>query len=138
MVHWGYGRHIEYLTEQQILLSLKYLFIVQMLNISAVGLQKISIAIALLRLNLGTTYKLVVWGAIIPNVIIVIITLIILPAHCHPIDLNWNIKAPGHCWPAKWETATGYAQACKFINFSRMATLTDLVQHRISCAILRS
>lgn len=138
MVHYGYGRHIEYLSEDQVLLSLKYLFIAQPVNIFAVGLQKVSIAIALLRLDLGTTYKWVVWAAIIPNVIIVIITVIIIPARCHPIDLNWNIKAPGHCLSAKWNTATGYAQACKSINFIRMKALAELVQRRILCATLHS
>jgi len=113
-VSWGYGRHIFYLTQEEALNALKYTVIAEPINIFAVGLQKVSIAVALLRLNLGASYRAIVWIAIIPNVIIVVFTLIIIFSRCRPIDLMWDISASGTCWPAEWNVATGYAQAGKF------------------------
>ena len=43
-----------------------------------------------------------------------LMTQVVIFARCRPIDLNWNIMAPGKCWTAEWNVATGYAQACTF------------------------
>jgi len=113
-VQSGDGRHVDYLTPEMKMEALKYSFVSQPFNLAAVGLQKISIAIGLLRLNLGATYKTVVWLAVIPNVTLTLTVVVVIVARCQPFQRNWNLELPGTCWPSRIDVDIAYGQAGKF------------------------
>jgi hypothetical protein len=101
------------LNPEQIHWALKFTVIAEPINIAAVFLQKVSIAVALLRLNLGHWYRIIVLTSIAPNAVIFILTMIAIYGRCSNYAINWDLTAPGHCWSSMWNVATGYAQACE-------------------------
>jgi len=98
-VHNGYRRHVRYIPSEQIGIALKYIIISEPIDVLAVGLQKISIAIALIRLNLGPMYKTIVWSATIPNTTACLTAVIVLYARCRPYQKSWEFESQeSFCW----------------------------------------
>jgi len=110
-VHYGYGRHVSYLSPDNAMEAFKYSLLAEPSNVFAIGLVKISISIALLRLDLGRIYKTVVWLALVPNIGFTVVILITIFARCRPFSKSWDFEAPGRCWPLQINITTGYILA---------------------------
>ncbi|KAI9739225.1 MAG: hypothetical protein M1834_007438 [Cirrosporium novae-zelandiae] len=126
-VNYGFGRHVEYLAVDELIGALKYTFFAEPSNVLAVFFLKLSIAISLLRLNLGRRYRWTVYTAVLINFLATLTALIAQLGRCHPFVSTWDVRVTGNCWPATVNEGTGYAQSVANIVTDLVFTTSPLV-----------
>lgn len=97
-VHYGLGRHIVYLTEDQIFKTLLYTAIVQPFAIAGYSLPKLVVAVLIIRLQ-GTERRGVYFLYSVITVLFVTSGLcaVYLFARCEPPSWYWNPGKPAQC-----------------------------------------
>lgn len=111
-VHFGLGRHIQYLSPPEIMNTIKYQFISQPIGIISPTLGRVSFAIFMLRL-VGPTHRAMRWilnVSICVTILINLLTCIIIFAQCRPIEKTWNSTLPGTCWGLTVQVNVSYVQ----------------------------
>jgi len=99
-IHYGLGRHIYFLTPDEITNSLKFSAIIQPLGVSSYCIPKFAVAVLIIRL-LGLEKR----GAYFLYSVIVILFItsglpvIYLFAQCDPPDHFWHPMLPANCSP---------------------------------------
>ncbi|KAG8626643.1 hypothetical protein KVT40_005588 [Elsinoe batatas] len=112
-IWYGNGRHIEYLTQGNAELSLKYWYICGVFYITGTSILKVAIGVFLLRF---VTTRLQTWTVYLLNsaaIVFGIAYLVFYLALCRPISYWWNLDsdAPGYCISADVFLNVGYAAA---------------------------
>ena len=97
-----YGRHVYYLSKDQIVVVVQTNIAVNILNPVALALTRASICIFLLRL-IGSVkiWRRLIWAANVLNVCVAVGTIIMYGINCIPASKAWNQlfdpKTPGWC-----------------------------------------
>lgn len=110
----GIGKHIydPSLKPTTLVLGLEWLFIAKITNVFAMLLLKASIAVFLISLDFSTTYRVIIWLSIVLVTIFnLVIPFIVIFGSCTPLEKNWNLKVPGHCWPKVVNEFSAYSQS---------------------------
>ncbi|KAF2127474.1 hypothetical protein P153DRAFT_295109 [Dothidotthia symphoricarpi CBS 119687] len=101
--------------------ELHIIFISQCLNVYAMFLVKASICAYLMALNLGPSYRVLIWISVFIVVSLNFIMMLILHfAYCRPYWSRWDFSVKGECWPAAVSEWTAYFQIASNI-------VTDLI-----------
>ena len=95
----GVGRHIHYMTMDQISQTFKWLWAAEPTNLFAVFLVRLSISLFFLRLvPPRKIYKRVIWGTIAALAASDIFISIYYFFECRPIRKVWKPEIPGTCF----------------------------------------
>lgn len=128
-VNWGFGKHVYYLSREQVLQAIKYQYMAQPFAYMALVFGRVSFAVSLLMIM--ATNKLrrwILYGLIIGQFLINIIFVFLGLGQCSPPAKYWNRKMPGSCMSPKVIVAAGYVQGCKLDRSIQMQeTLTKIV-----------
>ncbi|KAF2469635.1 uncharacterized protein BDR25DRAFT_371641 [Lindgomyces ingoldianus] len=119
----GVGTHVERLSEAQMRDAAKWFMFFQLFYVASTVPIKSSICVALLRITLQRTYRILLYMVIVLSLFAALTTDIVVLAQCKPISATWD-KRKGTCAPTSVITGVSY-----FI--SAVSILTDW-----TCAIL--
>lgn len=98
------------------------IFITQTLNVYAMFLVKASICAFLMALDLGRSYRIIIWISVVIVVLCNFVMMLILHfAYCRPYYSRWDFTVKGECWPQSTAEATAYVQIASNV-------ITDLVR----------
>lgn len=114
-VYYGVGRHWYYLTDDQRLNAVKWIWLSQPFSSWSAGFGKVSVALLLQRLmNRNRLQELVLWSTIASLLIVNLACTIITFAQCTPVQALWNRAIlRSHCWNPVIQQDTGYFQSGK-------------------------
>lgn len=131
------GNHLALLTPPQIVNSLEYSWIGQIILIHTIGFGKIAVIAFLLRIqdrtnsrkNTVLVYLLYFVG--ISNVLINIMQSVMILISCNPSQRLWNLAIPGNCNGLERTNHTGYFQGSMFrsicpLMLSRLIVVVSL------------
>lgn len=112
-VHHGLGRHIQSLSEEQIMYTIKYVYLCEFFSIMSPGFGRISFAFLLLGLIPPQKWRRrFLWTIISIQFVVDVGTVIISFSQCRPITGFWDPSVAANCWPPKVQQYTGYFQGC--------------------------
>lgn len=96
----GY-RHVWYLSDDTIVEALKINFILRLMVYLSYASGKASIGAFILRLirKRHKWQEWVVWAVIVITAVVNIVACILLFAQCSPVQVVWDPRLPGECWP---------------------------------------
>lgn len=114
-VSHGLGRHIYYLSQEQIMHTLYYSTILQPIGIAAYCLPKLAVVILIISL-MGTTKRGIFALYFIIAILFVTSALsaIMLFARCNPSNQLWHPWKPAKCLPNYVFENVSYMGGCKF------------------------
>ncbi len=125
-LHYGLGRHIYSLPEEQITPAIKWDFVQSLPLGLAAMFTKISIFILLRRLFVNHhtkwTWRWTLHFVNSVNIAANIASATTVLPQCTPINKLWDPTVPGSCWPPSTQAAVGIFQGGDFP--SNKATLT--------------
>ncbi|QDS73256.1 hypothetical protein FKW77_004272 [Venturia effusa] len=120
----GQGRLVAdpfWLKPGRISYEMHVIFITQTLNVYAMFLVKASIVAFLMALDLGRSYRIIIWiSAVIVVLCNFIMMLILHFAYCRPYWSRWDSSVKGECWPASVSETSAYVQIASNV-------ITDLI-----------
>ena len=122
----GFGRHIYYLTDDQISQVIKWSTLVEMVNEIAVFFVKTSICLFILRM-LSRTYRIVrflVWATIAIFFVITAVAVITLAVQCTPFQGVWDKSLHPKCISSKVVTQITRAYGGRSERFQCRGLLT--------------
>lgn len=108
----GYGQHLYYLSDGDIIEALKWNYLATPLLVFSLAASKISICLLLIRVLEKTNDKFKRW---FPYAVIVILVAVAVPSaaytlgQCQPVRKLWNPATPGHCQDPSIFVKFGYA-----------------------------
>ncbi|CAJ2500227.1 Uu.00g030800.m01.CDS01 [Anthostomella pinea] len=121
MVHYGVGRHTVFLTEEQRVRAVFYIWLSVPFSPGSAAVGKISIAFLLMRLmNRDRRREAFLWTLIALLIIVNMLLIIITFAECRPVTFLWDrvgTVAHGTCWSPTVQQDYGYFQGA-FSAFS--------------------
>ncbi|KAJ4301670.1 hypothetical protein N0V90_003763 [Kalmusia sp. IMI 367209] len=89
-VHWGTGRHMAILNEEQITKALKYWYLCYPAYCLSMVAAKISIGIFLLRVTVQPVYRRIIYVVMISTVITGLVFFFISVLQCSPVNFFWE------------------------------------------------
>ena len=95
--HFGFGRHIFYLSHDQVESVLKWSWLTQFFLFLTICLTKVSISLFILRIKKTGWLKWALYALIVGLLATTIPCLVILLAQCQPLYAFWD-RAAGVCW----------------------------------------
>ena len=111
-VHYGLGRHINYLSPYQIMMAAKIDDLSQPFSTFSSCFARISVALLLRRIiNPSKPQRYLLWFVIISLLIITFVQNVIQFVRCKPVGKLWNPEIPGTCWNGDVSSKMGYVQA---------------------------
>ena len=129
-VHYGLGRHTQFLTAEQSKTALKLLWVGFCITPSAEATAKISITLMLIRITTSTRWKCFFYTLIVSFIMITIATLIGILCSCKPVGLLWDLSLKGRCNIGE-RTVIIYIQGgeclAKFINTTIITFGSNLI-----------
>ena len=143
-VHYGLGRHYQFLTPDETRRMLQAFWAALFLTPSAEALAKFSISVMLIRITTSKRWKIFYYSLIASFGAIAIITLVVDLTTCSPVALLWDTNAMGNCH-RKGETTIAYLQGGQYSDLRRfkgillrdcLTSLQSLPQDTISCWLL--
>ncbi|KAL8673087.1 MAG: hypothetical protein Q9168_002470 [Polycauliona sp. 1 TL-2023] len=108
----GYGRHIDVLSEHQIIESLKWNYLATPLLVLSLAASKISICVLLLRVLDKTSTRLrrtFPYGIIVISTVNAGLSAGYALGQCQPVSKLWDHSVPGQCQDPKLYVKIGYA-----------------------------
>ncbi|PQE28129.1 integral membrane protein [Rutstroemia sp. NJR-2017a BBW] len=118
-VHWGLGRHIQFLSPDEITNSIKWIYLCEFFSIMSPGFGRISFAFLLLGLIPPTKWRQrYLWSIITCQFIVDVVTVIISFSQCRPMRGFWDSNVHAHCWLPSVQQRTGYFQGsvCSLVD----------------------
>lgn len=114
MVESGTGRHIYYLTPEQIMQTTKITWIISPFAFLAVIFGRVSFAVSLLVL-VGTKKwrRGLLYFIIATQFLTTLVLLGIIMFGCNPVRKYWDRRIPGTCLSGPWRRVPGYVQGGK-------------------------
>ncbi|PSN70136.1 hypothetical protein BS50DRAFT_585592 [Corynespora cassiicola Philippines] len=115
MVHYGFGRHVVYLSLPQLIQAVKWIWISAPISTWSACFGKISIALLLTRiLNHKRAILWFLWLLIVALFVVNVLLTIITFAQCTPVNLLWKQLDPtvdaDRCWNPAIQNRYGYFQ----------------------------
>lgn len=111
-VRWGAGRHIYYLTPEQIRQGIKYSYIIEPFGLLTLTFGRISFALSLIvLLGVEPWRRWLLYFVIASQAIIHAILLFVLIFACNPIHKYWDREVPGTCLNRSMLRSLGFVQA---------------------------
>jgi hypothetical protein len=111
-VRWGTGRHIYYLTPEQIRQSIKYSYIIEPFGLLTLALGRISFSLSLIvLLGVEPWRRWLLYFVIASQAIIHVILIGIGIFACNPIHKYWDRDTPGTCFNHHILRNLGFLQA---------------------------
>ncbi len=95
---YGLGSHIDTVSHDDLVISLKLLYIGNWFVIWAISLSKTSFALTLLSLVVKRWHKWFLWITIISLNIIMGLDAIFQFTQCTPVEKTWDLTVKGTCW----------------------------------------
>lgn len=111
-VSYGVGRHVYYLSNDDMTNSLYYVFILRPIGISAYCLPKLAVVILIIKLM--ATKKRGAWFLYSVIAILFITSAISFIPPCDPADHFWHPSEPADCWPNPIWASTTFLSAGKY------------------------
>lgn len=110
-VRWGFGRHIYYLTPEQLVQSVKLSYIVAPFAFMSLVFGRVSFAASLFVL-IGTKKwrRWLLYFIIVSQFVVNLILIGVGLGVCTPARKYWDRKTPGTCLSPKIHRNLGYAQ----------------------------
>ncbi len=110
-VHWGFGRHIYYLTPEQLAHAIKWSYITAPFAFMSLVFGRVSFAVSLIVI-IGTKKwrRWLLWFVIVSQFIVNLILIGVGFGVCTPAHKYWDRKTPGTCLNPSIHRNLGYAQ----------------------------
>lgn len=116
-VNWGFGKHVYYLSREQISQAMKYQYMAQPFAYMALVFGRVSFAVSLLMIMATNQLRRwILYGLIIGQFLINIIFVCLGLGQCSPPAKYWNPNIPGSCMSPSVIVAAGYVQGCKSVR----------------------
>lgn len=118
-VHYGLGRHVQFLEPQQVLFAIKYVYLCEFFSIMSPGIGRISYAFLLLEIIPPTLWrKRFLWSIISAQFVVDVGCIIVSFSQCQPIEGFWEGGPNAHCWPAIIQEYAGFFQGsvCSLVD----------------------
>lgn len=115
-VHYGTGRHLEFLTEEQKIMSVKLDWVSQAFHIMSTAVAKISIVLFIRQIvGKGQTRIWFLYGLVAALFVISAICVAFIFAQCTPAAALWDpsLASTAKCWEPKVQQGYGYFTACE-------------------------
>lgn len=109
----GFGRHMYYLTLEQIVACGLYFHIIEILYVMSTAVVKVSACLFLLRIMTRGTSKLMrnfLYGLMAILLILCITCSLVIILQCMPVEAGWDPRVKGRCWKFNQILGVGYAQ----------------------------
>lgn len=109
----GFGRHMYYLTLEQIVACGLYFHIIEVLYVMSTAVVKVSACLFLLRIMARGTSKLMRYflhGLMAILMILCIACSLVIILQCMPVESGWDPRVKGRCWKFNQILGIGYAQ----------------------------
>jgi hypothetical protein len=98
---YGLGSHIETVSQRNLVISLKLLYIGNWFVIWAIAVSKTSFAMTLLALVVKRWHVWLLWFSIISLNVIMGVDALMQFTQCTPVDRTWDLSVPGSCWDTR-------------------------------------
>ncbi|KAH8901087.1 hypothetical protein GQ53DRAFT_835043 [Thozetella sp. PMI_491] len=95
---YGIGQHISDVKHEDLVISLKCLYMGNFFVIMAISISKTSFAMTLLGLAVKKWHFALLWFSIVSVNIIMGIDAIFQFTQCTPVQKTWDTEIPGRCW----------------------------------------
>lgn len=114
-VSYGIGRHVYYLSDDDIVNTLYYESILRPIGIAAIFLPKLAVVILIIRL-MGTAKRGVWFLYSVIGILFITFALAIILffAQCNPADHLWHPFSPADCFPSYVIDGSAYVAACEY------------------------
>ncbi|PLB51569.1 integral membrane protein [Aspergillus steynii IBT 23096] len=116
----GLGSHVNELYADQIMYSIKWVYICEFFSILSPCIGRIAYAFLLLSLVPPIPWRSrLLWSIICLQFVIDCGTVVVSFAQCTPMRRYWDHSVPGSCWPPNVQRNTGYFQSsvCCAVDF---------------------
>ncbi|KAL6710095.1 hypothetical protein ACN47E_009886 [Coniothyrium glycines] len=110
-VHYGAGRHIEYIEPTDFMNALKLNFISQPIYLFAIALVKISVGFFLLRIAVQPFYRRLIIGIMAFMAIYTCGCFLTIVLQCTDLRMLWDRSVKGTCWTSFTLKALGYVNS---------------------------
>ena len=115
-IHLGLGRYDYYLSPTASINILKSLFPVGLLGFWASSLARVSIGSMLLRLEISTVWRVMLWVLILIQLALAIGADIFQLLQCRPIRALWEPVPDAVCWTPGTSQSFGYIYSGLFFD----------------------
>ncbi len=95
---YGLGSHIETVSPEDRVISLKLLYVGNWFVIWAISVSKTSFAMTLLSLVVKRWHVWILWFSIVSVNVIMGLDAIFQFTQCTPVQRTWDLAVPGTCW----------------------------------------
>lgn len=114
---YGLGNHVHLLTPPQLVASLKWVWLGQIVILNAIGFGKLAVCALLLHIQDRTQSKKkwFIYFVGISGIIINIDQTILMLTQCTPLARQWDSSVPGSCNHVLRTAHVGYFQGSKFL-----------------------
>lgn len=110
-IHWGIGRHIQYLEPAHIVTAIRFEFLAQPWGILAPTFARVSFSFYLMKfIGQSKPMKWALWQVIVVQTLSNLVTIILILVQCQHLASLWNPSVKGHCWSPRIQVNSGYAQ----------------------------
>lgn len=109
----GLGRHMYYLSLEQIVACGLYFHVVEVLYVMSTAVVKVSACLFLLRIMARGTSKMLRYslhGLMAVLMILCIACSLVIILQCMPVESGWDPRVKGRCWKLNQILGIGYAQ----------------------------
>ncbi|KAF1846663.1 uncharacterized protein K460DRAFT_356309 [Cucurbitaria berberidis CBS 394.84] len=96
-IRWGTGRHMDTLSNEEILKALRYWWLCYIAYCWAMIASKISIGLFLLRVTVSRIHRYIIYTAMGLTVLTGLLFFFVTLLQCSPISFFWNKGIKGHC-----------------------------------------
>jgi len=98
---FGLGNHIDTVSQKNLVVSLKLLYIGNWFVIWAISLSKTSFAMTLMALVVKKSHIWLLWACIISLNVIMGLDAIFQFTQCTPVERTWDLQVEGTCWDTR-------------------------------------
>lgn len=119
MVESGYGRHIYYLTPNQIKQTIKMVWVLSPFAFLALFFGRVSFAVSLIILMGSNSWRRwLLWFIIVTQFLCMVVVAGLIMFGCNPVNKFWDRQLPGKCLGGWWLRGPGYVHGGK--NFTTL------------------
>ena len=113
-VHNGLGRHVYYLSPEQIKIAAKFGVYTIMFALISITFTKLSFSIYLLRLvKWNKTLVYVLYAIIVFTLFEYLVGIVLIQTQCHPTEKISNPAIPGNCVGSGAQIRSAYIRGCE-------------------------
>ncbi|EFQ97744.1 integral membrane protein [Nannizzia gypsea CBS 118893] len=119
--HYGLGTHMTELSKEQIMYTVKWVFLCEFFSIMSPCVSRIAYASLLLSILPPMKWRSkVLWALIWIQFVVDVVCVVISFSQCQPLNKFWDRSVPGNCWSPVVQQNIGFFQGS-------VCSLVDLV-----------